>query len=162
MKLIITDIEDFKIPVKGEYKLINPQGDIKHCIRCFACWTKTPGKCVIRDGYETTGMELSKCSELILVSRCYYGNVSPFVKSVQDRGLSYLHADFVFRKGEMHHKRRYQNKIQMSAYFYGEDITEDEKTTARRIMAANADNYDASVKEVCFYPSLQELEAKAV
>ena len=40
MKLIITDIENFNIPVEGEYKIIKPNGDIRHCIGCFGCWVK--------------------------------------------------------------------------------------------------------------------------
>ena len=43
---------------------------------------------------------------------------------VQDRAISYPHPNFVIRKGEMHHKRRYDNVIQLSAHFYGENITE--------------------------------------
>ena len=108
MKLIITDIENFNIPVEGEYKIIKPNGDIHHCIGCFGCWVKTPGKCVIHDGYHETGVDMSKCTELIIISRCYYGSVSPFVKMVEDRAISYFHPDFVIRKGEMHHKRRYK------------------------------------------------------
>ena len=158
MKLIITDLENFNIPVKGEYKLIKPQGDIRHCIGCFGCWVKTPGQCVIHDGYENTGADMGKCSELILISKCCYGSVSPFVKNVQDRALSYIHPDFVIRKGEMHHKRRYKNVISLSAYFYGENITDDEKETARNIMQANADNYDGLVKNVRFYNTIEELE----
>lgn len=158
MKLIITDIEHFKIPVDEDYKVIMPHGTIHHCVGCFGCWVKTPGKCVIHDGYECTGIDMGKCTELILVSQCCYGSVSPFVKTVQDRAISYIHPDFVLRKGEMHHKRRYQNAITISAYFYGEHITESEKETARNIIAANADNYDGKVKNICFYKSTEELE----
>lgn len=158
MKLIITDIEDFNLPVTGEYKLIKPRGNIRHCIGCFGCWVKTPGKCVIHDGYESTGIDMSKCTELIIISRCCYGSVSPFIKTVQDRSISYIHPDFVIRKGEMHHKRRYKNVISLSAYFYGENITDTEKETAKQIMQANADNYDGLVKNVSFYQSVQELE----
>ena len=43
MKLIIIDIENFKIPVKGEHKVISPNGSIRNCIGCFGCWVKTPG-----------------------------------------------------------------------------------------------------------------------
>lgn len=158
MKLIITDLECFNIPVQGEYKIIKPQQEIRHCIGCFGCWVKTPGKCVIHDGYENMGIDMSRCNEIILVSRCCYGSVSPFVKAVQDRSISYLHPGFVIRKGEMHHKRRYQNIILLSAFFYGENITGTEKETARILMEANADNYDGQVKKVHFCRSIQELE----
>lgn len=162
MKLIITDLENVNVDIKEEHKIISPKGEIHNCIGCFGCWIKTPGRCVIHDGYENTGMELSKCSELIIITRCCYGSVSPFVKMVQDRAISYIHPDFVIRKGEMHHKRRYRNKILMSAHFYGDDITETEKETARKLICANADNYDASVKEVKFYHSEKELEGIAL
>ena len=162
MKLIITDIEDFKIPIEGEHKVISPNGSIRNCIGCFGCWVKTPGKCVIHDGFESTGIDMSKCTELILVSRCCYGSVSPFVKTVQDRAISYLHPNFVIRKGEMHHKRRYDNVIQLSAHFYGDNITETEKKTAKNLIHANADNYDAVVKDISFYGTINELEGIAL
>lgn len=158
MKLILTDLKDFRIPVAGEYRLMQPEKKIRSCIGCFGCWVKTPGRCVIRDGYENTGIVMSQCSELIFVSRCCYGSVSPFVKAVQDRAIPYIHPDFTMRKGEMHHKRRYANRIALSAYFYGEAITEAEKRTAREILEANADNYDGVVKTVSFFRSAEELE----
>lgn len=162
MKLIITDIEDFRIPIEGAYQIIQPRRAIHHCIGCFGCWVKTPGKCVIHDGYEGMGVCMGKCSELILVSRCCYGGVSPFVKTVLDRAISYIHPNFVMRKGEMHHKRRYQNVLMLSAYLYGENMTDMEKETARSIVEANADNYDGAVKGVHFYSSLQELAGIAL
>lgn len=158
MKLIITDIEDFHVSVQGEYEVINPKGNIHNCIGCFGCWVKTPGRCVIHDGYEGTGSDMGKCTELILVSRCCYGSVSPFVKTVQDRAISYIHADFVIRKGEMHHKRRYQNRIALSAHLYGENITDMEKETTRELLNANAVNYDGLVKSISFYKDVEELE----
>lgn len=162
MILIITDIKDFntslRLFIKGDYQVIMPHGNIHHCIGCFGCWVKTPGTCVIHDGYETTGARMGRCSELILISKCCYGSVSPFVKMVQDRAISYIHPDFVLRKGEMHHKRRYQNVISLSAYFYGDNITQAEEQTARAIIAANADNYDGLVKNICFYKTAKELE----
>lgn len=158
MKLIITDLENCNISIEGEYKIIKPQGNIRHCLGCFGCWVKTPGECVIHDGYEKVGSDMGKCTELILISKCCFGSVSPFVKTVQERALSYIHPDFVIRKGEMHHKRRYKNNILLSAYFYGDNITDDEMDTARSIIEANADNYDAQIKIVSFHRTPEEVE----
>lgn len=163
MKLIITDLNELSLNVSGEHKIIKPEGKIQNCIGCFGCWLKTPGICVIHDGYEDTGIYMGKCSEYIIVSRCYFGSVSPFVKCVQDRALSYIHPDFVIKFGEMHHKQRYGNDMAISAYFYGgvndgDIITEAEKQTARRLIQANADNFGSHVAGVYFYSSLKEME----
>lgn len=158
MKLIISDMEYFNLPVEGEHKLILPRSEIHHCTGCFGCWIKTPGRCVIRDGYEGVGMDMGRCEELILVSRCYYGSLSPFVKAVQERALSYIHPDFVIRKGEMHHKRRYGNVLALSVHLYGENISEAERKTLRGVVEANALNYGGLVKDIHFYRSAEEME----
>lgn len=158
MKLVITDLVDFCIPIKGDYHIIRPGENIHHCVGCFGCWIKTPGKCIIHDGYENVGIIMGKCTELIIVSRCCYGSYSPFVKTVLDRAISYSHPDFVFRNGEMHHKRRYDNVMALTAHLYGENITDMEKETAIGLIQANADNYDGKVEEVHFYASVSEME----
>ena len=158
MKLIITDIENFAIPVQGDHQVIRANESIPRCTGCFGCWVKTPGQCVIQDGYHLTGRDLSKCAQLILVSRCVYGSPSPPVKAVLDRAISYIHPDFAIRQGKMHHKRRYSNQITLSAYFYGEHITPQEQATARKILLANAVNYDGAVGSVSFYSSIEKLE----
>lgn len=158
MKLIITDLAHFRNTVSGEHQLIAPKDSVRHCIGCFGCWAKTPGICVIHDGYEKTSIAMGKCIELIYISKCCYSGFSPSVKAIQDRAISYVHPDFVMLDGEMHHKRRYANQISLSAHFYGENISDAEKETARNILQANADNFDGVVKTICFYKTIQELE----
>lgn len=158
MKLVITDIKNPELNITGEHKIICPENDIKPCIGCFCCWTKTPGRCVISDGYDTTGIIMSKCDEVIIISECRFGSVSSFVKAVQDRAISYIHPCFVIKKGEMHHKRRYDNIITLSAHFYGSDITEEEKENARELIQSNVDNYNGELGCVNFYKSIAELE----
>lgn len=157
MKLIITDIKDLALRVKGEHKIIKPGENIKHCIGCFGCWIKTPGECIIKDTFNRTGCEMGKCEELIMISECLYGGFSSFVKMVQDRCISYVRPDFDIVNGEMRHKRRYFNKIKLSAYFYGEDITENEKLTAENIVKANSKNFYAIVDKVVFLKNPEEL-----
>ena len=161
MKIIITDIENFALPVEGEHKIIGPSkagASIKNCIGCFGCWHKTPGECVIKDDFARTGAAIGHCDELIFVSKCCYGSLSPFCKMVLDRSISYVHPNFVMRRGEMHHKRRYDNVITVTAHFYGENMTDAEKETAEKLMQANADNYDGFVKAVHFHPSMESLK----
>ncbi len=157
MKLIITDVKDLALRVTGEHKIIKPDAMVKHCIGCFGCWIKTPGECIIKDGFHCTGWDMGKCEELIMISECLYGGFSSFVKKVQDRGISYVRPDFAIVNDEMRHRRRYFNKIKLSAYFYGEDITEEEKFTAENIVKANAKNFYAAVEKVVFLKSPEEL-----
>ncbi|HWR18774.1 MAG TPA: flavodoxin family protein [Clostridia bacterium] len=162
MRLLITDIKDMQSNENSELKVITDNGTIRHCIGCFGCWIKTPGRCVIKDGYETTGEILGKCSELILISRCTYGGFSPFVKNVLDRAISYISPHFVLRSGELHHKRRYDNRLSLTAYFYGEDITDAEKETAQSLLKANALNFDAQVTKVLFFKTAEEAREAAI
>lgn len=155
MRLVITDVPNL-IKEDKDTMVITDNGKIHNCIGCFGCWIKTPGKCVILDGYEDTGIKMSRCSEVIIISRCVYGGFSPFVKNVLDRAISYAHPYFVVRNKEMHHKRRYSNVISFSAFLYG-DITEAEKETARKLLKANTINFDGNIKNISFYSSKEKL-----
>jgi multimeric flavodoxin WrbA len=138
--------------IKGptDIHVISDNGNIHPCVGCFGCWLKTPGRCVVRDGYDNIGETLSKCDELFIVSRCCYGGFSPFVKNVFDRSISYILPDFTFRNGKMHHKSRYENKFEMNVYFYGNDISDREKQLAKDIVQANALNFNCKVGGVHF------------
>lgn len=159
MKLVLSDMESTRLNINGEKLIIENNGKIRNCIGCFGCWVNTPGKCVILDGYEEMGKYLSRCTELIIVSQCVYGSVSPFIKNVMDRAISYMHPNFCKRNNEMHHKRRYDNRIKVTAYFYGSNITEAEKETSRKLIRANAVNYDGEIGQIVFLSSKDELEA---
>jgi hypothetical protein len=113
---------------------------------------------VIHDKYEDMGENLSKCDEVIIISKCFYGGYSPFVKNVLDRSISYIHPYFTFRNGEMHHRRRYDNHFKLKVYFYGENITDQEKQTAEKLIQANAINLDCSAEKVTFVQDIAEIK----
>lgn len=167
MKLLIHDLNEkefqrmFPNPLK-DMRVISDDGTIHNCIGCFGCWIKTPGACVIRDNYGDMGEYFSKCDEIIIISRCCYGGYSPFVKNVLDRAISYVHPNLVIRNGEMHHKRRYDNKFNMKIWFYGEDITAREKKTAVKLIKGNEVNYDSKGNEIFFVNSIAEMEGQIV
>ena len=48
--------------------IISDTGIIRHCIGCFGCWIKTPGKCILKDGYDNMGKMLSKAEKVTIIS----------------------------------------------------------------------------------------------
>jgi multimeric flavodoxin WrbA len=162
MRLIIHDLkkEDFEKEFSSSLEdtvIISDDESIHNCIGCFGCWVKTPGACVIRDKYADMGKYLSKCREVIIISQCFYGGFSPFVKNVLDRSISYVHPFFKIKNGEMHHQRRYDNNVYMKVWFYGNKITEKEKRTARGIVKANCINLYWDISNITFSNNINEL-----
>ncbi|MCI7041176.1 MAG: flavodoxin family protein [Lachnospiraceae bacterium] len=162
MNLIIHDLskeqwEALAFPLKEETKIIDNSGKIKKCMGCFGCWLKTPGRCVIPDEYQRMGELAAKAEELTIISKCSFGSYSSFVKNVLDRSISYVLPFFEIREGEMHHRKRYDNQFLMRVIFYGSDITEEEKETAKELVKANAVNLHGKVKEVLFVESAEKI-----
>lgn len=161
MKLIIHDLSNEQaeniLPKEEEICIISNHGKIHPCIGCFGCWVKTPGECAMKDGYSNTGELLSKCDELTMISQCFYGDYSPFVKNVIDRAISYVHPYFVIRNHEMHHRRRYNNSINLRVCFYGDAMTDQEKVTAKDRVQAHSMNFDSHLNEVMFVTKPEEL-----
>lgn len=158
MKLIIHDLtkEEFQEQFPNADKdthIVFDTGCIQCCIGCFGCWIKTPGKCLLNDGYENMGMLLSQAEEVNIISKCCYGGYSPFIKNVLDRSISYLLPFFKRKNHETHHKQRYRKTFRLSVCFYGEHITKQEMDTARRLVKANSINFYASQFQVRFCKS---------
>ena len=134
--------------------LVNACDIHRYCIGCFGCWLKTPGKCIIKDGFEDMGKRLSQVNEFILISKATFGSYSSAVKNVLDRSISYVLPFFEIRNGEMHHGERYHNALTISALFYG-PMTEQEKRTAQNRVRANAVNLNAALGKVHFVEGME-------
>ena len=159
MRLIIHDLSVEQCEASGlntlseeENVIVNANGENHYCIGCFACWLKTPGRCVIKDEYQEMGIKLSKVDELLIISKATFGSYSSAVKNVLDRSIAYVLPYFSIRNGEMHHGERYHKNLKVSAAFYG-DMTEVEKKTALNLVMANAVNLNGAIEEVDFFES---------
>ena len=150
-RLIIYDVPTEYIEkfTNDEDILVNANEIHRYCIGCFGCWLKTPGTCIIKDGFENMGQRLSEVNEFILISKATFGSYSSAVKNVLDRSISYVLPFFEIRNGEMHHGERYHNDLTISALFYG-DMSEEEKRTAENLVKANAVNLNAALGKVHF------------
>lgn len=138
--------------------VIGNDHEIHNCTGCFGCWIETPSVCVIKDHYRDMGRLISQSEEVQIISRCYYGGFNPFVKNVLDRSISYIHPYFIIRNDEMHHKSRYTNRFKLAVVFYGEDLTENEKSTAEKLVKANGLNLNTLTNSVSFYNNVQDME----
>lgn len=162
MTVIIHDLDNKHFeglfPYIGDnIKIVSETKKIQHCIGCFGCWIKTPGKCILKDGYDNMGEILSQSDKVIIISKCYYGGYSPFVKNILDRSISYLLPFFQTKKDETHHKQRYKKTLSLFVYFYSEHISEKEKVTAQSLVKANSKNFYVSDYKISFYNSINHL-----
>lgn len=126
------------------------------CVGCFSCWIKHPKKCAINDKYSNIVDSISKSDELILISKCRYGCYDSKVKRVLERCIGYVLPYFTVRKDEIHHMSRYDKKIKLSAYLYG-DILDKDKTCIDNLLSANAINLNASNYEIKYFSKAKEL-----
>lgn len=162
MNIIIHDLTNLQFQqifpkITEDTQIISNNGHIKNCIGCFGCWIKTPGQCVMKDGYENMGSILSQTDTATIISKCYYGGYSPFVKNVLDRSISFLLPYFKIVNNETHHKPRYKKSFQLYVYFYGEHLTQAERDTAKNMVDRNSINFNVSKHSVTFLKSIEQL-----
>ena len=154
MNLIIHDLnkeEWAKVESKySGWEVIDYSDKIKPCAGCFGCWIKSPGECVIKDGYDKMGALIHKADEVVVISRYTYGGFSSFVKNVFDRSIGWVLPFFEIHEGEMHHKRRYPEDKSITFIFRGNDLSEEDKEDAKKYVAAVCRNFRGIVKDVRF------------
>ena len=138
-------------------RLIAAAPGVRPCVGCYLCWTKTPGTCVIPDRGQEFCRLLAQANKLTIVSRCYYGGLSPGIKAMLDRHVGYVLPWFHIHEGEMHHVPRYERWVELVWHLYG-DITETERETARRCCEANARNLHAASHAITFHSGTVEQE----
>lgn len=130
--------------------LLAAEEGFAHCIGCFGCWLKTPGKCVLPDAGADLAALMPYSSRLVIVSRLVFGGLSPRVKAVMDRSIGFILPFFNTVEGEMHHNQRYEHSLRLCYIFYGEDMPPAERETAQKLAAANARNFAAPAHSIHF------------
>lgn len=72
--------------IEAEYIHIS-QKDIKPCLGCFCCWTKTPGQCVYQDDMKEIIPKLLEADIIIWSFPLYYFGMPSGMKAFMDRML---------------------------------------------------------------------------
>jgi len=86
--------------------------EIKGCIGCFTCWTKTPGKCIHRDDMDWLIPEIEEADIIVLGTPIYNSNIIHYLQRMTERFLP-LQLPWMEEKGETtQHPTRHQRKPQ--------------------------------------------------
>ena len=158
-KILIHDLDDEianDLVIANDVQIINARHAYVACRGCFGCWLHTPGYCIMKDQLHRIGADISHADEVLVISRCVYGGLSPEVKKVWDRCIPGVLPFFTHREGKMHHMRRYTHERSITMLFYG-DITADEKALAEKIAKGNSINFCAKTWDVQFAQSAQQI-----
>lgn len=130
---------------------------IANCVGCFGCWTKTPGKCVIRDDAVGVYPRIAASDRVLYVSRVKYGSYDTVMKTMLERAIPVQQAFIRLVDGETHHLQRNVAPKQAVILGYGAQSPEEEDLF-RRMVARNARNMNFTRFQVRFSPE-EALEA---
>lgn len=158
MRIIIHDLDDISfLNISNDDYVVNNTNN-KNCIGCFNCWVKTPFHCIHKDKIHENGKRILESDELIIISKCFNGCYSSIVKRILERSISYVEPFFTIRNKMIHHKSRNNKKLKFSVYFYGDNITLEDKDIAYKLVNRNKENLNTKNANVFFYNDFKEIE----
>lgn len=151
MRLLLTDTP---LPIQfsegSENYLIDLSSQkISHCVGCFGCWVKTPGKCVIRDNATKIYPLIAKSEEVLYVSRVKYGSYDTPMKTMLERTIPVQQAFLRIHHGETHHVQRAVTPKKATLIGYGE-LSADEKEVFKQLVQRNSHNMSFEAVTVKF------------
>ncbi len=151
MKLILSDKPlDIDIGAKCDIKYFDLSSmNIANCMGCFGCWTKTPGKCVIRDDATHVYPCIAASEELIYISRIKYGGYDTIMKTMMERAIPVQQAFIRIHHGETHHVQRNVLPKIATIIAYG-DSDDQERDIFRNLVARNSHNMNFESYEIIF------------
>lgn len=123
--------------------------DIRGCVGCFGCWTRTPGRCVIRDDAVKVYPAIAASDKLLYVSRVRFGGYDTPMKTMLERSIPVQQAFLRLHHGEAHHVQRAVAPKEAVILGYGAD-SEAERELFRRLAARNALNMCFTSHRVLF------------
>ena len=140
MKLVLSDKEFDFIKSEKDINYFNLSAmKISNCVGCFGCWTKTPGKCVIRDEAVKIYPLIAQSEKVLYISHIVYGSYDVALKTMFERAIPIQQAFIRILDNETHHVQR--NVIEKDATIIGYgNISDEEKEIFIQLIQRNAKN----------------------
>lgn len=161
MKLVLSD-RPLNITPKHshEIQVIDLSAlNIHNCVGCYGCWTKTPGRCVIRDDAVKVYPCIAQSDAVLYVSRIKYGGYDTTMKTMLERAIPIQQAFIRLLDGETHHIQRAVAAKDALILAYG-DSSPEEQAIFRQLVSRNARNMNFQSYRILF-PCEDELEQLA-
>ena len=122
---------------------------IANCVGCFGCWTKTPGRCVIRDDAVWVYPQIAAAEKVLYISRVQYGSYGIVMKTMLERAIPVQQAFIRVLDGETHHVQRAVKPKRATILGYG-DLSAQEKEIFTQLINRNAKNMCFSSVRIVF------------
>lgn len=115
--------------------------EIKPCMGCYACWIKTPGKCIIDDYGRELISEMINSQLIVYLTPVVYGGYSPELKKALDRVIPLMLPFFEKIKGEVHHPQRYDSYPDVLVLGITDHENHEEEVIFNELIGRNALNW---------------------
>lgn len=151
MRLIMSDKPlDIRLERVSNIKYIDLSSmKISNCIGCFGCWTKTPGKCVIRDDATKVYPYIAQSDSVIYISHIKYGSYDYSMKTMLERAIPIQQAFIRIHEGETHHLQRNVTPKDAIIIAYG-CTAKEEQEIFRLLVDRNSKNMNFKSYEIIF------------
>ena len=151
MNLILSDRNfDLSVDIPSTEFINLSNLKIANCIGCFGCWTKTPGKCVIRDDAVKVYPKIAASDRVLYISKVKYGSYDTPMKTMLERAIPIQQAFIRLVNGETHHIQREVRPKSATIVGYGNNLDEAEKQIFKRLVERNARNMNFESYRVVF------------
>ena len=150
MNLILSDRNfDLSVDIPSTEFINLSNLKIANCIGCCGCWTKTPGKCVIRDDAVKVYPKIAASDRVLYISKVKYGSYDTPMKTMLERAIPVQQAFIRLLHGETHHVQRAVVPKRAAIIGYG-DISDEEKEIFTQLVNRNASNMSFESVRVLF------------
>ena len=120
-------VKEYNAPIPIGVEVLDlSQLELRHCIGCWACWWKTPGRCVHKDldEFYRAFLAADKVSFYCKVSQ---GFVTSNLKALIDRMIPFVLPYISWPEGESVHDPRYEKYPAVEVIYLGEFLPGEEE-----------------------------------
>src|SRR6056297_3123072 len=112
--ILINELDD--VIFQEDITLDLRKRDIQHCVGCWTCWWKTPGRCIHKD-LDDFYHHYVTADKAVFFAKVIKGFVSGNLKTLLDRMIPLFLPYVTYKTGESMHVPRYEHYPDIEFYY---------------------------------------------